>query len=170
MSGFAAPGGGTPDGPEFSQLGDELAYVFPSDAGLTCIAISINLRSTRVSATMHGLVSTPCCDGTTACGIAMRRAVRRGGCSGAGPNRTTYVAVRDRAGRSVGDAGLHQDPWTGAGMDSAASTAALLVEARDGSAGSDDWMETFHQRRDEKLLDGFHETVSGAADLSAIAG
>ena len=55
-------------------------------------------------------------------------------------------------------------------MDSAASTAALLVEARDGSAGSDDWMETFHQRRDEKLLDVFHETVSGAADLSAIAG
>jgi 2-polyprenyl-6-methoxyphenol hydroxylase-like FAD-dependent oxidoreductase len=40
---FTAPGGGLPDGPEFSLLGDELAYVFPSDGGLTCVAISVNL-------------------------------------------------------------------------------------------------------------------------------
>jgi hypothetical protein len=30
-------------------------------------------------------------------------------------------------------------------------------------------MENFGRRRDDELLDGFHETVSGAADLSAIA-
>ena len=94
--------GRDPRWPWFSQLGDELAYVFPSDAGLTCIAISINLKEYEGFRHERGLVSTPCCDGTTACGIAMRRAVRRGGCSGAGPNRTTCGAVRDRAGRSSG--------------------------------------------------------------------
>jgi len=170
VSGFAAPGGGTPDGPEFSQLGDELAYVFPSDAGLTCIAISINLEEyegfrhdarARFDALLrrhHGLWDRY---------AASRREGRLFGC---GPEPDYVRRCAGPGWALVGDAGLHQDPWTGAGMDSAASTAALLVEARDGSAGSDDWMETFHQRRDEKLLDGFHETVRGAADLSAIAG
>src|SRR5262249_27790373 len=40
-----APDGGPADGVEFSLLGDELAYAFPSDTRLTCIAISINLEA-----------------------------------------------------------------------------------------------------------------------------
>lgn len=30
------------DGAEFSFLGDQVAYVFPSDDGMTCLAISFN--------------------------------------------------------------------------------------------------------------------------------
>ena len=36
-----------PDAAEFSQLGDELAYIFPSDSGLTCVAVSVNLETFR---------------------------------------------------------------------------------------------------------------------------
>jgi hypothetical protein len=32
-----------PDGAEFSVIENEIAYVFPSDAGLTCVALSVNL-------------------------------------------------------------------------------------------------------------------------------
>jgi 2-polyprenyl-6-methoxyphenol hydroxylase-like FAD-dependent oxidoreductase len=42
VEGMPGPNG-PPDGPEFSQIGDELAYVFPSDSDLTCVAVSVNL-------------------------------------------------------------------------------------------------------------------------------
>ncbi len=40
--GVAGPEG-DPDGPEFSLGDDELVYVFPSDGGTSCVALSINL-------------------------------------------------------------------------------------------------------------------------------
>ena len=43
VRGFTGPDGMKPDGAEFSQRGDELAYIFPSDAGMTCVALSLNL-------------------------------------------------------------------------------------------------------------------------------
>lgn len=42
VRGWRGPSGEEPDAPEFSLRGDELAYVFPSDHGLTCIALSAN--------------------------------------------------------------------------------------------------------------------------------
>ena len=41
VRGWTGPDGGEPDAPEFSLHGDELAYIFPSDAGTTCVAISL---------------------------------------------------------------------------------------------------------------------------------
>jgi 2-polyprenyl-6-methoxyphenol hydroxylase-like FAD-dependent oxidoreductase len=40
MSGWCAPDGGATDAAEFSLNGDEIAYVFPSDAGLACIGLA----------------------------------------------------------------------------------------------------------------------------------
>jgi hypothetical protein len=51
-------------------------------------------------------------------------------------------------------------------MDCAAATAAILVAAYGDAAGSDSWITAVDRQRDEELLDGFHETVRGAADLS----
>ena len=42
--GFTNPAGAGPDGAEFSLVGDELLYAFPSDAGTTCVAVSVNLE------------------------------------------------------------------------------------------------------------------------------
>jgi len=38
---------GDPDGPEFSLGDDELVYVFPSDGGFECIAVTLNLEDYR---------------------------------------------------------------------------------------------------------------------------
>jgi menaquinone-9 beta-reductase len=170
VRGFAAPRGGTPDGPEFSQLGDELAYVFPSDAGLTCIAISINL--TEYEGFRHDSQARFDALLRRHHGLWDRYAASRpeGRLLGCGPQPDYVRRCAGPGWALVGDAGLHQDPWTGYGMDCAATTAALLVQAHGEAAGSEVWTETFQRRRDEQLLDGFHETVSGAADLSAIAG
>jgi flavin-dependent dehydrogenase len=163
---FTAPGGGLPDGPEFSLLGDELAYVFPSDGGLTCVAISVNLDEyermrhdarNRFDALLrrhHGLWDRY---------AASHHHARVFG-SGPEPNYARCCAGPGWA--LVGDSGLHQDPWTGAGMDCAAATAAILVAAYGDAAGSDSWITALDRQRDEELLDGFHETVRGAADLS----
>jgi flavin-dependent dehydrogenase len=70
----------------------------------------------------------------------------------------------------VGDSGMHQDPWTGAGMDCAGVSAALLVESYLEAGGTDTWIDGYDRRRDEQMLDGFHETVTGAADLRAAFG
>ena len=167
---FGTPGGGgPPDGPEFSQLGDELAYVFPSDDGLTCIAISVNL--VEYERLRHD--ARPRFDALLRRhqGLWDRYAASRpeGRLYGCGPE-PDYVRRSSGPGWAlVGDAGLHQDPWTGAGMDCAATTADLLVDAHGDAAGSDSWMATFDRRRNDALLHVFHETVRGAADLSAIA-
>lgn len=121
------PGGGPPDGPEFSGLGDELAYVFPSDARRSCVAVSVNLAE---YARLRN-------DARSRFGDLLRRhrglwpryEVSRldGRLYGSGP-MPDYV--RQAAGPGwalVGDSGIHQDPWSGVGMDSAAVTAELLV-------------------------------------------
>jgi flavin-dependent dehydrogenase len=73
----------------------------------------------------------------------------------------------------VGDASLHQDPWTGLGMDNAAVHAGFLAEAVTGwLAGHEPEAEafaTYHQRRDAHALDGFDETARYGRDLSVLA-
>ena len=167
VEGMPGPSGAAPDGPEFSGLGDELAYVFPSDAGLSCVAISVNLDEyervrhdaqegfSRLIARHRGLWDR----------YAASRPQSR--VLGSGP-MPDYV--RQAAGEGwalVGDAGMHQDPWTGLGMDSAAIAAETLVDTYVAGADSTSWADTYERRRDEQLLDSFHETVAGAADLSA---
>jgi flavin-dependent dehydrogenase len=43
VRGFPSPSPGP--GPEFSFRGDEIAYVFPSDDFVTCVAASVNLNA-----------------------------------------------------------------------------------------------------------------------------
>ena len=167
-----APGGGAPDGPEFSLLGDELAYVFPSDGGLTCVAISVNLA--EYDGMRH--------DAAVRFDELLRRHVglwdryhasaQRGRLFGSGPQDDF---VRQAAGPGwalVGDSGVHQDPWSGVGMDSAGVSAALLVEqvtAAGGPGGPDGWVAAYESAR-EVVIPWFHDTVNGAADLSALFG
>jgi hypothetical protein len=47
VTGFLGPDGSQPDAAEFSQLDDEIAYIFPSDVGFTCVAVSVNLETFR---------------------------------------------------------------------------------------------------------------------------
>ena len=170
VSDMPGPSGCPPDGPEFSQLGDELAYVFPSDAGLTCVAISVNLD--EYHRLRHDLQ-----DGFRRSlrqhrGLWDRYAASRpqGRVLGSGPS-PDYVRQAAGAGWAlVGDAGMHQDPWTGLGMDSAAIAAEVLVDTFSTQGDWHTWTDVYERRRDEQLLSWFHATVAGAADLSVVPG
>ena len=108
------------------------------------------------------------CVGITGCGRDTTAVVEKVDCSVSGP-QPDYV--RQAAGPGwalVGDSGIHQDPWTGLGIDSAAISAELLVEAFTADGGSDEWQGRYQRERDEKMLEWFHFTVQGAADLSAL--
>jgi len=170
VSDMPGPSGAAPDGPEFSLIGDELAYVFPSDAGLTCVAISVNLvdyhRLRRDVRSGFPLLLK------RHKGLWDRFAASRpqGRVLGSGP-LPDYVRQAGGAGWAlVGDSGMHQDPWTGVGMDSAAIAAEVLVDTFTTEGELPTWADTYEHRRDQQLLGWFHETVAGAADLSAAPG
>ncbi len=69
----------------------------------------------------------------------------------------------------LGDAGLHLDPWTGRGMDFAATHARFLARAiLAAAAGADQATELarYQAERDAHALGTYQFTVDGARDLS----
>jgi flavin-dependent dehydrogenase len=167
---YASPTSETPDGAEFSFLGDQLAYAFPSDDAVTCIALSVNLADYAVirhdaRAVFDAVIGHHR-------GIQPRYAASTpaGRVFGSGPQ---LDVVRRPAGPGwalVGDAALHQDPWSGEGMDAAGVAAELLVDAYVASGGADSWQDAYASARDDALLDDFHHTVTCASDLAVLSG
>ena len=158
-----------PDVAEFSQRGDELAYIFPSDAGVTCVALSINLADfawlrAAPEERLHERLARHS-------GIAARVAAAEpvSPVLGCGPH-PSYVRVPAGPGWAlVGDAGLHQDPWSGLGMDMASVHATFLAESLISwfrqSMTESEALASYHQRRNAHALEGYHRTVTLARDL-----
>jgi flavin-dependent dehydrogenase len=162
---------GQPDGPEFSQLGDELAYVFPSDHGLTCVALSVNLD--EYDRMRH--------DAAARFDDLLRRhrglwdryasSPRASRLFGSGPEADFVRQAGGPGWALVGDSTIHQDPWSGLGMDTAGVCALVLAECVLGAGeavSEDGWATGYERARDELVLDWFHATVAGAADLSRL--
>jgi menaquinone-9 beta-reductase len=174
VEGWRGPAGEAPDAAEFSLNGDEIAYVFPSDSGQTCVALSVNLADYAVlrsdlNATYRAHIATH--EGLRERFAASTPVSRVVGC---GPE-DSYVRVPWGPGWAlVGDAALHQDPWTGMGMDCAGTHAAILAEELDawlsGSCTYEAAMSRYHERRNAGALEGYEVTVSGARDLAKLVG
>jgi flavin-dependent dehydrogenase len=163
------PDGNAPDAAEFSMLGDEIAYAFPSDSGLTCIAISVNLETFRwLRQDFESRYEERIARHR---GLAARvaAATTDGRLAGCGPQRS-YVRVPHGPGWAlVGDAAMHQDPWSGLGIDMAGVHATFLADAivewLGGSVDEATALAEYHRRRNAHGLADYHETVRGAADL-----
>ncbi len=173
VSGWRGPDGGSPDAAEFSLSGDEMAYVFPSDDGLACIGLSAPRDAFAAfrSAPGRELDSRLRAHAGFAARLDAAEAVGR---AAGGPPEANWVRTPFGPGWAlVGDAGLHQDPWTGEGMDNAATSAVYLAEAiaewLTGQASEADALARFRARRDEHLLAGFEECTALARDLSQLA-
>lgn len=173
VSGFPGPDGAPPDGPEFSMDGDEMAYVFPSDAGISCIALSVTLDT---FAEMRGGGLDAFTDRLRHhAGLAGRfdAASSASGLLGRGPQSNIVRVPVGPGWALVGDAGMQQDAWTGLGMDNAGVHARLLAAAVDdwftGRAPREAALSSFHRARDDHALAGFHETVSLGRDLRQLA-
>jgi flavin-dependent dehydrogenase len=172
VTGFAPPRE-VADGPEFSVVGDEMAYVFPSDDGVACIAVSINLevfgqfRSDREAAFEARLARHV--------GLfdRYRAAAPVSGVLGSGPVDAISRKPSGPGWALVGDAGMHQDPWTGLGMDNAGTHATFLADAIDawlsGRSSELAAFDEYGRRRDEYSLEGFNETARLGRDLSQLA-
>lgn len=171
--GFTNPYGAGPDGAEFSLVEDELVYAFPSDAGTTCVAVSVNLAN---FAAMHRDAERVFHERIRAHpGLAPRlaRCTLEGRLLGCGPKDHLVRIPFGPGWALVGDASLHQDPWTGNGMDNAGVDATFLA------AAIDDWLSgrvpepeafaRYHSQRDEHALADFHETVELGRDLRQLA-
>jgi flavin-dependent dehydrogenase len=162
---------GAPDGPEFSVGDDDLAYVFPSDGGYSCVAISYNLADyasarTRAEPAFEGRIGAHPF-------IAERAAAATptGRLWACGPRD---AIVRHPVGPGwalVGDASMLQDPWTGNGMDFASTHASYLAEAIDdvlaGRETESVAWGAYQRRRDEHGLPGWRETGELGKDLNA---
>jgi flavin-dependent dehydrogenase len=175
VRGFGSPSAGRADrsGAEFHCLGDELAYAFPSDAGLTCIALSVNmaeyarLRTSPDECFRHRLARHRGLAERFAASQPISRVV---GCA----TTRNYVRVPIGPGWALlGDAGLHQDPWSGLGIDNAMVQAAFMAEALvdwlGGATTEGEALESFHRRRDADALAGYRRTVVLSRDLRQLA-
>jgi menaquinone-9 beta-reductase len=160
---------GTDPGPEFSLLGDQLAGVFPCDAGMTCVAVSVNLESfevmrrasaasfPRVIASHRGLAER------------FRNAIPASRILACGPE-PHYVRKPVGPGWALaGDASIHLDPWNGFGIDFATTHATFLAEAllailsdRRQETGA---LENYWTRRNEHGLATYQATIERAKDL-----
>jgi len=167
VRGFPSPGDDA--GPEFSLQGDEVAYVFPSDDSLTCIAVSVNMQ--RFLAMRGSIASSfrSAIEEHPALAKRFGEAEPEGRVLGCGPE-TSYVRFPVGPGWAlVGDASIHQDPWSGRGIDFATTHATYLAETLlDGGLNMDTEgasLHGYHVRRDQHGLPGYRETTEFAADL-----
>lgn len=149
--------------PEFSLIGNELAYAFPCDGGLVCVAVSVPVsahdaaRADVAGYAMDRLARHP--------GLAARLAdVEWTGRVRVGLPADSVLRVPAGPGWAlVGDAGTAQDPWAGFGMDTAARQAAAFVECL--AARPDDWWNAYPQARDAATRDAFDVASRHAPDL-----
>jgi flavin-dependent dehydrogenase len=152
-----------PSGPEFLFDGDRLAYVFPSDAGITCLAVSLPLAhhaQSRRHAAQYLSEAFRRNPQTT------HRIDRVEWASEVYVGSPTESVWRQPAGPGwalIGDAGTAQDPWAGHGMDTAARQAEAFVEARTVCPG--DWADQYARLRRERTYDAYEETTRLARDL-----
>ncbi len=158
VTGWVAPDGGRPEMPEFSLVGNALAYVFPSDHGTACVAVTVPADSGTSAGDYDSLIAAhPGLRGRAQRAEPIGRVV-------VGASRDNVVV--DAAGPGwalVGDAGTYQDPWSGRGMDTAArQAAALAATLTDDPAG---WNADYARARDGVTLERFDTTVRLAPDL-----
>lgn len=174
VSGWRGPEGESPDAPEFSLNGDEIAYVFPSDGGLTCLGLSAPrsdfdaFRQAPDDELNRRLGGHPSLASRAAASTPAGRTV-------GGPPEPNWVRTAAGPGWAlVGDAGTHQDPWTGEGMDNAALSAAYAAEAFGewlcGAADEDEAIGRYQAARDTRVLERFEQCTTLARDLSQLAG
>ncbi|MGH2597196.1 MAG: NAD(P)/FAD-dependent oxidoreductase [Actinomycetota bacterium] len=171
--GFTNPVGAGPDGAEFSLVGDELLYAFPSDAGTTCVAVSVNLEDFAVMHQNAERVFHERIGAHPGLGPRLSRCTLDGRLLGCGPKDHLVRIPVGPGWALVGDASLHQDPWTGNGMDCAGVHATFLAAAIDdwlaGRVPESEAFARYHAQRDEHALADFHETVELGRDLRQLA-
>ena len=164
---------GADDAAEFSLCGDEMAYVFPSDGHVRCVAVSINLRTYAEirGALTAGFERRIAAHAGIGARVADATAVSR--VLGCGPERSYLRRPWGSGWALVGDAGMHTDPFAGRGIDFAARHATFLAESLagwlDGATTLDAALEEYARRRDTQAREEYRAITALARDLRRLA-
>ena len=147
-------------------------HLFPSDSGYACVAVSVNLASFRWLRRDVGPRFAERIARHRGLAARVAAAAPEGRVLGGGPERS-FVRVPWGPGWAlVGDAAMHQDPWTGLGIDMAGVHATFLAEAivdwLRGPADEPTALARYHERRNAHALELFHYTVGFARDLRTL--
>jgi menaquinone-9 beta-reductase len=169
VRGFPAPDGSASHGAEFSFLGDEIAYVFPCDAGVTCVALSVSLTDFVQMRTAAECAFREKIEAHRGLADRFVTALADGKQLGCGPESNWMRVPVGPGWALVGDAAIHQDPWTGRGMDLAGTHALYLAEAIlswiHGATSEQTALATYHARRNEQAMPLYRETIELGRDL-----
>jgi flavin-dependent dehydrogenase len=163
---------GEPDGAEFSTRGDELGYIFPSDGGLSCVALSLNLedyawvrQDPKARSAERFRAHRPFAE-------RLEQGRPEGKLVGFGPEPNVVRQPFGPGWALVGDAGLHQDPWTGYGIDCAAIHGAYLSDALSswfsGRLAEAPALQEFAVRRETHVMGTYRFTVGGSRDIRRV--
>jgi flavin-dependent dehydrogenase len=150
-----------------------MVYVFPSDADLSCIALSVNAE---VFAALKGRYAEGFWERVAAhpgLGPRLADATAVGEVRGVGL-QPGFVRLPGGPGWAlVGDAGLHLDPWSAQGMDFAGrhafQLAAAIRDVLEGGDEADAWVR-YRGARDAHALDDFRSAAVLGRDLRQIVG
>ncbi len=172
VEGWRGPRGEAPDAAEFSLNGDEMAYVFPSDGGLACVGVSAPASAFPAFRSAPGIELDRRLRGHPGLCERLEAARAAGRVAGGSPEPSWVRAPAGPGWALVGDAGLHQDPWTGEGMDhaavSATHAAAAFGDWLAGTTAEDEAIARYGELRDASLVESFEECTSIARDLSRL--
>ena len=157
-----------PVGPEFMLDGDDFSYAFPSDGGVTCLAVSLPVAShEQAGGDAAGYLEQSFrCNPRTADLIDDNEWV--GGVYAGLPADSVWRESAGPGWALIGDAGTAQDPWAGLGMDTAARQAESFVQAF--TASPDNWHDSYTRLRRERTHAGFEQTTRLAGDLRQMLG
>ncbi len=154
---------------EHHFAGDSLTYVFPTDANLTLVALSLPIsefptfKKDPLNLLRKHLESLPLL------ASRLRQAEITAEVRGAG-NIPGYQRVPYGPGWAlVGDAQQIMDPWSGMGIDHTTTHASFLADALEGWLREDsEWeasMERYHQQARAWSEKSYRRTCTYAADL-----
>jgi flavin-dependent dehydrogenase len=155
-------------GPEFSLDGDQFSYVFPSDAELACLAVSVPLAQHEHSLGNAAGHLQQAFQRNPQTVDRIHEATWASGVYTGLPAESVWKEPAGPGWALVGDAGTAQDPWAGLGMDTAARQAEAFVEAF--TASPDDWQGPYTELRRERTYAGYQETTRLATDLRQLLG
>jgi flavin-dependent dehydrogenase len=155
-------------GPEFSLVGDEFAYVFPSDGGLACLAVSVPLAVHDARDEDHAADLERRLQRHATLADRVRGLTWQGGVFTGRPADSVLRRASGPGWARVGDAGTGQDPWAGLGMDTAARQAEVFADVF--AEDPEDFEAAYASRRREQTLAGYDFATRFAPDIRAMLG
>jgi 2-polyprenyl-6-methoxyphenol hydroxylase-like FAD-dependent oxidoreductase len=125
VTGWRSP---DPVGPEFALDGDDFLYVFPSDRGVACLAVSVPVGEHGRAGGNPGQRLEHAFRANPRTGDRMAQVERVSGVFVGRPADSVWRQAAGPGWALVGDAGTGQDPWAGLGMGTAGRGRGAVVQ------------------------------------------